>query len=167
MHTNAKLIQSFYTAFQNMDADGMKNCYHPDVFFSDPAFPELKGEQVGAMWSMLIENLKKSKGVWRLEFNQIQADDTKGSAHWEAHYTLSSTGNQVHNIIEAQFAFRDGKIVKHVDSFNFYRWARMGFGFKGVLFGWAPFFKKKVQTTVKLLLIKYMDRISRERLAKN
>jgi hypothetical protein len=34
----------------------------------------------------------------------------------------------------------------------------MGFGMKGTLLGWAPFFKKKVQATVKNLLIKYMER---------
>jgi ketosteroid isomerase-like protein len=158
MHPNAQLLQSFYTAFQNMDAEGMKKCYHPDVHFSDPAFPDLKGEQVSAMWSMLVENLKKGKGGWKLEFSNIKADDITGSAHWEAHYTLSSTGNRVHNIIDARFQFQDGKIIRHVDSFDFYRWARMGFGFKGTLLGWAPFFKKKVQATVKNLLIKYMER---------
>jgi ketosteroid isomerase-like protein len=158
MHPNAQLIHNFYAAFQNLDAEGMKKYYHPDIRFSDPAFPDLKAEQVGAMWSMLIENLKKGKGGWRLEFSGIQADDTSGTAHWEAHYTLSSTGNKVHNIIDARFTFRDGKIIRHVDSFDFYRWARMGFGFKGTLLAWAPFFKKKVQATVKNLLIKYMDK---------
>jgi ketosteroid isomerase-like protein len=158
MHANAQLIQSFYTAFQNMDADGMKKCYHPDIHFSDPAFPDLKGGQACAMWSMLIENLKKGKGGWKLEFSKITANDTQGSAHWEAHYTLSSTGNQVHNIIDARFQFQDGKIIRHIDSFDFYRWARMGFGAKGTLLGWAPFFKKKVQATVNTLLIKYMEK---------
>lgn len=158
MHPNAQLIQSFYSAFQNLDSEGMKNCYHANVHFSDPAFPELHGKHVGAMWSMLIENLKKNKNGWRLEFNNIQADDKQGSAHWEAHYTLSSTGNRVHNSIDATFTFQDGKIIRHIDSFDFYRWARMGFGVKGTLLGWAPFFKKKVQATVKNLLIKYMER---------
>ena len=158
MHPNAQLIQAFYTAFQNMDAEGMKKCYHSDIHFSDPVFPDLTGEQVGAMWFMLMENLKKSKAGWKLEFSNISASDKEGNAHWEAHYTLS-TGNRVHNIVEASFQFQEGKIIHHVDSFDFYRWARMGFGLKGTLLGWMPFFKKKVQTTVKNLLIKYMDRV--------
>jgi hypothetical protein len=137
----------------------MKSCYHPSIHFSDPAFPDLKGAQAGAMWSMLIENLKKGKGGWKLKFSNIDANETEGSAHWEAYYTLSSTGNQVHNIIDARFQFQDGKIIRHIDSFDFYRWARMGFGLKGTLLGWAPFFKKKVQATVNGLLIKYMEKI--------
>lgn len=158
MHPNEQLLHNFYTAFQNLNAAGMKACYHPDIHFSDPAFPTLKGAQAGAMWSMLIENLKKGKNGWKLEFSKITANDIEGSAHWEAHYTLSSTGNQVHNIIEARFQFQDGKIIRHIDSFDFYRWARMGFGMRGTLLGWTPFFKKKVQATVKGLLIKYMER---------
>jgi ketosteroid isomerase-like protein len=159
MHPNAQLLQDFYTAFQNLNSDGMKKCYHPNIHFSDPAFPDLHGEQAGAMWSMLIDNLKKSKDGWKLEFSKIEADETTGTAHWEAHYTLSSTGRRVHNIIDAHFQFQDGKIVRHRDSFDFYRWARMGFGWKGTLMGWAPFFQKKVQATVKNLLIKYMERV--------
>jgi ketosteroid isomerase-like protein len=158
MHPHEQLIHNFYTAFQKLDADGMKNCYHADIQFSDPAFPDLNGNKAGAMWAMLIENLKKGKGGWKLEFGNISANETEGRAHWEAYYTLSSTGNQVHNRIDAYFQFQEGKIVRHVDAFDFYRWARMGFGVKGILFGWAPFFKKKVQTTVNGLLIKYMER---------
>jgi ketosteroid isomerase-like protein len=159
MHPNAQLIERFYKAFQNLDAEGMKNCYHANIHFSDPAFPDLKGIQAGAMWAMLIENLKKSKDGWKLEFGNISANDAEGSAHWEAHYTLSSTGNKVHNRIDARFQFQEGKIIRHVDSFDFYRWARMGFGLKGTLLGWAPFFKKKVQNTVNALLIKYMEKV--------
>lgn len=158
MHPNAQLIHNFYTAFQNQNAEEMNSCYHADIQFSDPAFPNLKGSEVSAMWGMLTENLKKSGGSWRLEFNNIQADETTGRAHWEAYYTLSSTGNKVHNVIEATFFFKDGKIIQHIDAFNFYRWASMAFGVKGVLLGWAPFFQKKVQATVKNLLIKYMER---------
>ena len=45
-----------------------ESCYHPEVKFSDPAFPDLKGNEVGAMWSMLIDTLKKTPviGSWSL-----------------------------------------------------------------------------------------------------
>jgi ketosteroid isomerase-like protein len=158
MHPNQQLIQNFYEAFQQLDAVAMQRCYHKDIRFSDPAFPALNGPAAGAMWGMLTETLKKGNGGWQLEFSQVQANDTHGSAHWEAHYTLTSTGNQVHNKIDARFRFQDGKIIEHVDSFDFYRWARMGFGFRGALLGWLPFFRKKVQATVNSLLMKYMER---------
>jgi SnoaL-like domain len=156
MHPNAQLIQSFYTNFQNLDPDGMKKCYHPSIQFSDPVFPSLSGKEPGAMWTMLVGNLKKSKDGWRCEVSNIEANDTDGSCRWEAHYTFSGTGRKVHNIIDAKFRFGDGLITKHDDTFDFYRWARMAFGVKGVLLGWAPFFKKKVQATVKGLLAKQL-----------
>ena len=156
MHPNAQIIQSFYTSFQNLDSNGMKKCYHPDIQFSDPAFSSLKGKEVSAMWAMLIDNLKKGKQRWQLEFDKINATDEKGSCHWEAHYTLSATGRKVHNVINASFHFKDGLIVRHIDSFDFYRWARMGFGISGVLLGWTPFFKNKVRSRVKRLLDRYI-----------
>lgn len=49
MNQNEKLIEKFYTSFQRMDAEAMIDCYHPDVSFSDPAFPDLSASKVGAM----------------------------------------------------------------------------------------------------------------------
>lgn len=158
MHTNETLIRTFYTNFQQLNAEGMKACYHPDVKFLDPAFPDLNGKEAGAMWSMLIDTLKKNHGDWKLEFSNVQADDVSGSCRWEAQYTFSLTGRKVHNIIDAKFEFKDGKIIAHTDTFDFYRWARMAFGMTGVLLGWTSFFRKKVQATTRKRLDGFMKR---------
>ncbi|MFY8063069.1 MAG: nuclear transport factor 2 family protein, partial [Usitatibacteraceae bacterium] len=39
VHPNEQCIRRFYAAFANRDADGMAACYHPEIAFSDPAFP--------------------------------------------------------------------------------------------------------------------------------
>jgi hypothetical protein len=158
MHYHAQLIQTFYESFKKLDAEGMQKCYHSDIHFSDPVFPSLKGKEASAMWAMLIENLKKSNNPWRLEFSQIEANDVEGSSHWEAYYILSATGRMVHNIIEAKFQFKDGLIIRHIDQFDFYRWARLGFGVTGMLMGWTPFFRDKVQSKVKFQLEKYLSK---------
>lgn len=161
MHAHAQLIQTFYESFKNLDAGGMQKCYHSDIYFSDPVFPSLKGKEASAMWAMLIENLKKGNNPWRLEYSQITANNEEGSSHWEAYYTLSVTGRKVHNKIEAKFQFKDGLIIRHVDQFDFYRWARLGFGVTGMLIGWTPFFKKKVRNKVKYQLKKYLTNSNR------
>jgi ketosteroid isomerase-like protein len=155
---NEALIRKFYTSFQQLDAAGMKACYHEDVLFSDPAFPMLKGKEAGAMWSMLIDALNKNKNDWKLEFNNISVTKGEGSCQWEAHYLFSLTGNKVHNRIDAHFTFLDNKIIHHVDMFDFYRWARMAFGLTGTLIGWTPYFQKKVQQKTREQLKKYMTR---------
>ena len=58
MHPNAQLIERFYSAFQKRDGDGMAACYTPDVTFTDPVFPGLKGPRAGGMWRMLCERAK-------------------------------------------------------------------------------------------------------------
>ena len=43
------------------------------------------------------------------------------------------------NRIDALFAFRDGKIVRHFDRFPFWRWSSQALGPLGQLLGWfAP-----------------------------
>jgi ketosteroid isomerase-like protein len=134
MHPNAQRIQDFYAAFGQRDAEGMITHYAPDVWFSDPVFPDLKGEEAFNMWRMLCGRGKDLS----VEASRIEADDTQGQAHWDARYTFSKTGRVVHNRIDARFTFRDGKIVRHEDSFDLWAWAGMALGPKGRLLGWLP-----------------------------
>lgn len=134
MHPNAQRIHDFYAAFGRRDAEGMVACYAPDVWFSDPVFRDLKGEEAFGMWRMLC--IRADDLV--VEASGIEADDVQGQAHWEARYTFSKTGRPVHNRIDARFTFRDGKIVRHEDSFDLWAWAGMALGPKGRLLGWLP-----------------------------
>jgi ketosteroid isomerase-like protein len=145
VHPNAALIERFYRAFQARDAAAMAACYHPDVVFSDPAFPELRGREAGAMWAMLCGRAKDLK----IEFGDVHADDARGNAHWEARYTFSPTGRRVHNVIDATFEFRDSLIVRHVDRFGFWRWARQALGPAGWLLGWTPMVRHRVQSEAR------------------
>jgi ketosteroid isomerase-like protein len=142
MADNKNLIQDFYTAFQARDHAAMIACYHQEVHFRDPVFLDLHGSEAKAMWHMLCERGKDLT----IDFNRIQANDTAGSAHWEARYTFS-TGRKVHNIIDATFEFKDGKISRHEDVFDLWRWTRQALGPAGVLLGWSPIIKSKVRQT--------------------
>jgi len=142
-HPHAQLIETFYSAFQRRDSAAMIACYGPDIWFSDPVFHDLRGPRVGAMWRMLAAR----SASLELSFRDVRADDTTGSAHWEARYVFSGTGRAVHNVIEARFELRDGKIVRHADSFDLWRWAGMALGPKGKLLGWAPPIKHAIHRT--------------------
>ena len=155
---NADLIHQFYEAFARRDAATMGACYHDEARFNDPAFVNLDAAQVRAMWRMLCEGGKDLT----IEHDNVQATETEGRCHWEARYTFSQTGPPVHNVIEARFAFKDGKILTHTDHFNFWRWSRQAFGLPGLLLGWTPFLQKKVQATVAGRLAKYMEKVARE-----
>jgi len=134
MHPNEQLIHNFYTSFQRRDGAGMTTCYHPDIIFSDPVFTHLQGSQAGAMWQMFCVR----GNDLTVTFANVRADGKTGSAHWEATYTFSKTGRKVHNVIEAAFEFREGKIIRHTDSFNLWKWTRMALGAQGTLLGWLP-----------------------------
>jgi limonene-1,2-epoxide hydrolase len=154
MHPNEELITKFYSSFQQLNGEGMVQCYHENIVFSDPVFKELKAEQAGAMWKMLCS---QAKG-FELSFSGIKANDSSGSAYWEAKYDFSSTGRQVHNKITAQFEFKDGKIIAHRDSFDFWKWSSMALGPVGILLGWTPLIKKKVQGTAMRGLGRFIEK---------
>src|SRR5436309_1219723 len=131
---NAALIARFYAALDRRDAEAMLACYAPEVRFSDPVFPDLDAAGVAAMWRMLASRGKDLRVV----ASEVSADANAGRAHWVATYTYSATGRPVENRIDASFAFRDGRIVRHRDRFDLYRWARQALGLQGTLLGWLP-----------------------------
>ena len=149
---NKELINTFYKAFQQKDHHTMAQCYHPEAYFRDEAF-ELTGKEIGCMWHMLCVRGKDMT----MEFS-VTEQDGDISAHWEPKYNFSQTGRFVHNIIDAKFEFRDGKIIKHIDRFNFWSWSRQALGAPGILLGWTPLLRNKVSKMAMGNLKKFMQK---------
>jgi hypothetical protein len=154
MTTNEKILVNFYTAFTNADAAAMCECYSPNIQFRDPVFGLLKGNDVCKMWKMLLE---KSKANIKIEFSAVKADEYLGSAQWIATYNFSKTNRKVINVIQAQFQFKDGLIIKHTDDFDIWKWSKQAFGTTGYLLGWTGFFQKKIQQNALMSLKKYKE----------
>jgi ketosteroid isomerase-like protein len=154
------LIERFYAAFAALDGAAMQACYCDDARFEDPVFALQGREQIGAMWRMLCDATKaRGRDVWKLELGDHSADaGGTGRAHWEAHYRFSASGRMVHNIVEAQFAFRDGQIASHSDHFDFWRWSRQALGVGGTVLGWSPFLRHRVQAKAAANLAAYRSR---------
>ncbi len=131
----------------------MVGCYHPDIRFSDPVFPNLSGSEVGAMWRMLCSQAKN----FELTFTNVQANEQTGKAYWEARYDFSATGRRVHNKISAEFKLQDRKIIKHTDTFDFWKWSSEALGPVGFLLGWTPLLRKKVQKQARERLERFMN----------
>lgn len=133
-HANAELIRRLYAALAARDGAAMGACYADDARFSDPVFGDLDAADVRTMWAMLCARATDLD----VTVSDIEADDHRGRAHWIATYTFSKTGRRVRNVIDAEYAFRDGRIVRHVDRFDLWRWSSMALGWKGRLLGWLP-----------------------------
>jgi hypothetical protein len=153
MHANAKLVTGFYEAFNRRDPGPMRAAYAPNAVFSDAVFPNLEGPAIGDMWSMLCERAQD----FRVEFRDAIADDSNGSAHWEAYYLFGGK-RHVHNILDATFTFSQGLIVKHHDAMNFWRWSRQALGPLGVVLGWSGLVQRLVQSQSRAALAKYQQR---------
>jgi len=154
MHPHEALVRDFYAAFARHDAEAMARCYHADVFFTDPVFPALRGRDAGDMWRMLLSRAKDLE----ITLDEASADDDGGRAKWTARYTFTKTGRPVVNRVDAMFAFREGLIVRHYDSFSFWRWASQALGPVGKLLGWSLPIKWKVRKDAAAALEKFAHR---------
>jgi ketosteroid isomerase-like protein len=151
MHPHETLVREFYARFAARDAEGMARCYHPEVAFTDPVFPMLRGSDAGDMWRML---LKRATDL-QVALDEATADEDGGRAKWTARYTFTRTGRPVVNHVEAMFAFRDGLIVRHFDHFSFWRWASQALGPMGAALGWCLPLKWKVRKDAARSLEKF------------
>ena len=139
---NHALIHRFYEAFDRCDGATMSACYTPDAHFHDPAFGDLRGADIGAMWRMLTERATDLS----VELRDHHADETSGSANWVATYTFSS-GRPVVNDINATFRFADGLIADHDDDFSFLTWARQALGPGGIAVAVLPPLRSRARKT--------------------
>ncbi|HBX64873.1 MAG: ketosteroid isomerase [Balneola sp.] len=151
MDSNKQLIHKLYLALKEQDAKTMLSCYHEKATFKDPVFELHSKSEIDDMWTMLCSRAKE----FELTFDEVEADDSTGSAHVEAKYLFSATGRKVHNKIDANFQFQDGLIIEHRDYFDFWRWSRYALGLPGYLLGWTPFLQKKVQKEVRNSMEKF------------
>lgn len=136
MHT----LQRLYAAFERRDGEAMQALYAPQATFEDPVFSLHGAHEIGGMWRMLCRSARKrSRDEWSLKASDLHVDGQTGRAHWEVTYLYGTADRLVHNVVDAQFEFtRDGLILRHVDRFDFGRWAAQALGWPGRLFGGLP-----------------------------
>jgi hypothetical protein len=138
---NRATIERLYEAFGQCNGTAMTACYAPGAHFRDPAFGDLEGDEVGAMWRMLTGRATDLK----IELHEHEAEEETGSAHWIARYAFS-TGRPVVNDIQARFRFAgDGRIADHVDEFDFHNWAKQALGPSGHLVALLPPLRSKAR----------------------
>jgi ketosteroid isomerase-like protein len=149
---NRRLIERFYAAFDRCDGEEMASLYAEDAHFCDPAFGDLQGPEVGAMWRMLTERATDLE----VRLASHDASESAGSANWVARYTFGATGRPVVNDVRASFRFADGLIADHTDDFDFRRWARQALGIQGMLVALVPPLRSKVRSRARTQLDEFM-----------
>ena len=153
MNSNKQLIETFYTGFQQLNADKMNSCYSEEIVFFDPVFGLLRGQEVTAMWEMLCKNATN----FSLSYgNIIELDEEYCTCDWIATYTLSANGKTIVNKIKANMRFENGKIAEHSDAFSVHNWSKQAFGLVGVLFGWNSLFQNKIKNKAKKNLLDFI-----------
>lgn len=149
------IIDRFYTAFANKQADEMVAQYDDEVVFTDPGFGRLEGDRAKAMWRMLIERGGQDLTV---QYEIVDVSGNEGRVNWTADYRFGPKRRKVINHVQAHLLIHNGKIVRHDDQFSFWKWSRQALGLPGLLLGWSSFLKKSVQEKTNKVLSRYLSK---------
>ena len=81
----------------------------------------------------------------------------------EVEIEMKGTSNVyiVHNVIDARFEFEEGKIRRHTDRFDLWRWAGMALGVPGKLLGWTPLLQNTIRRKAAAGLDEWIARAPR------
>jgi uncharacterized protein len=118
-------LDRFYEALARRDGEAMAAMYASDATFEDEVF-RLRGADIGKMWIGLMRRAKDFSASYTI----AQAASGKGTVELTARYLFGGK-RPVVNVILSELELEDGKIRRHVDRFDFPRWAGQALG------GWA------------------------------
>jgi len=130
MHPHEALVRRFYACLASRDPEGAARCYHPDVFFSDPLFPRLRGEAVTHLWRLRLE----PQAAWEVRLLEASGDGDGALARWTARERFRGRAVAIEG--RSMFAFRDGLISRHYDHYSLWRWLARALGPAGFALGW-------------------------------
>ncbi|MCU0428869.1 MAG: nuclear transport factor 2 family protein [Cytophagaceae bacterium] len=153
MHPNEVILNEFYATLQKKNHQGLKKFYASDAVFSDPMYLNLRTEEIHAMWELFCINSKN----FSLEFGNVKADDQQGEVSWKASYIYASSGNSVTKEVKSSFEFKEGKIVRQNDVYDFHEWAGQALGLMGSLLGWTGFVENQVKENARKNLEAFMS----------
>jgi hypothetical protein len=153
------VAQRFYDAFMVRDWYTMGLLYAEHATFSDPVFPLLNAKGTRLMWRMLLSRAE-DLGV---EVDILEDSPSRARVNWVAHYTFTATGRPVSNRIATEMQISANKIVRQQDTFSMWRWSQQALGMKGLLLGWTPLVRNKVQKAAAESLTRFASELATNR----
>jgi hypothetical protein len=135
------VAEQFYEAFMVRDHYTMGMLYADSATFSDPVFPLLNARGARTMWRMLLTRAEDLA----IEVKIVEDTATRARVDWVAHYTFGATGRPVVNRVQTEMAISVGRIVRQVDRFSLWRWSSQALGVNGLLLGWTPAVRTRIQ----------------------
>jgi hypothetical protein len=118
-------LERFYGALARRDGETMAAMYASDATFEDEVF-RLQGADIGRMWVGLMRRARDFSASYTI----AQAGSGRGTVELTARYLFGGK-RPVVNVILSELELANGKIQRHIDRFDFPRWAGQALG------GWA------------------------------
>jgi hypothetical protein len=128
------VVERFFLAYSKADPVLMSACLHPQISYSDPLFPDLRGVRVGLRWHWQLRHATDFK----LQKQIIFLDERKAQLKLDIAYLWHRRA--VHHQVLSTLTIWDDMIVRHVDEYPYWQYAKQAQGLAGYVFGgfgWA------------------------------
>jgi hypothetical protein len=128
------VVERFFSAYANADPVAMSACLHPQISYSDPLFPDLRGVRVGLRWHWQLRHATEFKLQKQIMF----MDERKAQLKLDVAYLWH--GRAVHHEVLSTLTIWDDLIVRQIDEYPYWPYAKQAYGVAGHLLGglgWA------------------------------
>ncbi len=132
-------VNTFFRAYAKADPVLIGQCLHQQISFSDPLFPDLRGARALLRWHWLLRQTQDLS----VQHQVIFADDRK--AQLKVNVSYSWHGRQVNLPVLTTLTIWDDLIVRHVDEYSYYEYAKQAQGLAGRVLGALPMAQSAVQ----------------------
>lgn len=150
---NKEIVERFYSAFSELDFPTLSSCLSENIIYHDPIFGLLEGEPVFYLWQMKCERLRE----FSFTFSNIEELDAEyTTCNWQISFFHRPTGDVVTMPGKAYMRIADGKIIEHSDGYKISEWLTVTQGWKGKLFGWTGYMKRKEENIYRKILERYI-----------
>ncbi len=157
-----RVIEEHFAMEARADLAGILATFTDDIehdVVGMPGGPVRGKAAVRAFYEALTRDLPATDAIPRQRYygDNVVIDEVI----WEARavgrpFGIAGQGRPVSVRLLHVFAFRDGLIAEHDDSFSFHAWSRQALGAPGLLLGWTPLLRNKVRSTARGDLEKFL-----------
>jgi hypothetical protein len=130
MHSHESLVRQLFAALAARRPEDAAACYHPEVFYSEPLHPRLRGESVIDLWRMRLAPGEP----YDIRLDEASGGGDGAAARWTVRTRVRGREVEIHG--RSLFAFREGRISRHYDHYSLWRWSAQALGPAGAAFGW-------------------------------
>lgn len=151
MSKKIEIVKEFYEALNKRDYKIVNGLYHSEAKYRDEIF-DFNGIEIHALWY----NATLPEMDISVKLESIREEGDKVITEWEMRYTLDIIKRRINLKEKGVFEFKDEKIYRHTDTYDFWAWCTQAFGAIGRVMGWSNWLRNRVRNQARKSVLTHL-----------